>query len=225
MSFFKFKYKLYPLVALVGAIFLTVFGLVCARMEHCSYFLIGAFAWLCVFGCGKGALKIVPAFVVFGGAFALIAYFAYGKDLSAAIAMANRFAAVFLAAAIGMSVESAAVTRCLSQLKTPRSVTLGMLIATSFVPVLKTEIRRVREAMKTRGAGSVLNPKIFYRAFLVPLCMRLVGISDTLALSVETRGFTLGKCSYTVYKKETFAMWDILFLLGLMGGAALSVVL
>jgi len=225
MAFFKFKYKLYPLVALVEAVFLTVFGLVCARKINCSYFLAAAFAWLCVFGCGKGCLKILPAFIIFGGAFALIAYLSYGNDISAAMAMANRFAAVFLAVAIGMSVESANVTRCLSALHTPRSVTLGMLIATSFVPVLKTEIRRVREAMKTRGAGSVLNPKIFYRAFLVPLCMRLVGISDTLALSVETRGFQLGRVKYTVYKREVFSVWDILFLLGLAAGAAAAVIL
>lgn len=225
MAFFKFKYRLYPLVAFSGAISLVVFGLIFARDISCSYFLAAAFIWLCVFGCGKGCIKILPALIIFGGAFALIAYFAYGNDMTAAVGMVNRFAAVFLAAAIGMSVDSAAVTRCLSGLHTPRSVTLGMLIATSFVPVLKTEIRRVREAMKTRGAGSALNPKIFYRAFLVPLCMRLVGISDTLALSVETRGFTLGKCKYTVYKKEVFSVWDILFLAGLFGGAALSVIL
>ena len=61
--------------------------------------------------------------------------------------MANRFGAVFLAAALGMSVQSAAMTRSLSAVHTPRAVTLGMLIATSFVPVLRTEITRVREAM------------------------------------------------------------------------------
>lgn len=225
MTFFKFKYRLYPLVAFLGAIVLTVFGLIRARDITCSYFLAGAFIWLCIFGCGRGCLKILPAFIIFGGAFAAIAYFAYSNDATAAMAMANRFAAVFLAAAIGMSVKSAAVTRCLSTLRVPRSVTLGTLIATSFVPVLKTEIHRVREAMKTRGAGGALNPKIFYRAFLVPLCMRLVGISDTLALSVETRGFTLGKCKYTVYKKEAFSIWDVLFLAGLIVGAVLSVIL
>ena len=46
-----------------------------------------------------------------------------------------------------------------------------------------------------------MNPKIFYRAFLVPFVMRLVNISDTLSLSVETRGFSLEKVPYTVYKK------------------------
>jgi len=225
MNFFKYKYKLYPLVALFAAVAIMVFGLVMARDVRCTYFLASAFIWLCIFGCAKGCLKSLPAFIIVGGVFAVIAYFAYGKSLEAAIAMANRFAAVFLAVAIGMSIEYVATTRCLSQLHTPRAITLGMLIATSFMPVLRAEIKRVREAMKTRGAGSVLNPKIFYRAFLVPLCMRLVGISDTLALSVETRGFRLGKAPYTVYKREAFTVWDILFLIGLITDAVLAVIL
>ena len=100
-----------------------------------------------------------------------------------------------------------------------------MLIATSFPPVLGAEIKRVREAMKTRGAGSVLNPKIFYRAFLVPFVMRLVNISDTLSLSVETRGFSLEKVPYTVYKKEIVCLSDVLFVLGLAAGAVCTVVL
>ena len=141
------------------------------------------------------------------------------------MAMANRFASVFLAAALGMSVEPADMTRNLATLKMPRGVTLGMLIATSFPPVLGAEIKRVREAMKTRGAGSVLNPKILYRAFLVPFVMRLVNISDTLSLSVETRGFSLEKTPYTVYKKEIVCLSDVLFLLGLAAGAVCTVVL
>ena len=117
------------------------------------------------------------------------------------------------------------MTRALSQVHTPRAVTLGMLIAMSFVPMLRGEIARVREAMKTRGAGSLWNLKIFYRAFLVPFAMRLVNISDTLALSVETRGFALGKVPYTIYKKERPALSDALFCVGLIAGAALAAVL
>ena len=139
--------------------------------------------------------------------------------------MINRFGAVFLAVALGMSVEPADMTRNLSTLKAPRGITLGMLIATSFPPVLGAETRRVREAMKTRGAGSVLNPKILYRAFLVPFVMRIVNISDTLSLSVETRGFSLEKTPYTVYKKEIVCLSDVLFVLGLAAGAIVTVVL
>ena len=79
--------------------------------------------------------------------------------------------------------------------------------------------------MKTRGAGNVFNPKIFYRAFLVPLVMRLVNISDTLSLSVETRGFSLGGEPYTIYKREKIAAKDILFLAGIIAGSVLAVAL
>jgi energy-coupling factor transport system permease protein len=225
MSFLKYKSKLNPIIALLAAIALIVFGLVMARSVACSYFLLGVYVWLMFFGCYKACLKTLPAFIVVGGIFGVIAYFAYGKDWSAAVAMVNRFAAIFLAGIIGCSIESVAITRSLSQLHTPRCITLGMLIATSFVPVLRLEIKRVREAMKTRGAGSVLRPKVFYRAFLVPLVMRLVGISDTLALSVETRGFTLGKEKYTVYKKEVVTISDVVFLLVLVFCGILVVVL
>ena len=182
MTFFRFKTKLYPLIAITASLFVIVFGLVVARNENLCWYLLGVLAWLCIFGCFKGVLKMLPAFAVFGGAFAGIAYASAGGDLQAALAMLNRFGALFLGVALSMSVAAVRMTRSLSQVHTPRAITLGMLISMSFVPMLKGEIGRVREAMKTRGAGSVLNPKILYRAFLVPFVMRLVNISDTLAL-------------------------------------------
>lgn len=225
MSFFSTKDRLYPLFALASAFLILIFGLVTARTVECSYFLLGAFVWLIIFSCYKQALKALPAYIVFGGAFALIAYFSSGRSAEAAIAMANRFGAVFVALIVGTSVQPVSMTRNLSQLHTPRGITLGMLVTMSFVPVLKAEISRVREAMKTRGAGSILNPKIFYRAFLVPLVTRLADISDTLSLSIETRGYTLGKAKYTVYKKEYINAFDFLFLSGLIAGVVLAVVL
>lgn len=224
MWFFRYKQNLNPLIAIVACLFIIIYGLVTARAVECSYFLAGVYIWLFVFGCYKSCLKVLPVFIVVGGAFFGITFAASGSYLSA-LSMVNRLGAVFLAAAVGMCIEAVSLTRALSGIHTPRSVTLGMLIATSFVPVLKAEVHRVREAMKTRGAAGLLNPKIFYRAFLVPFVMRLVGISDTLALSVETRGFTLGKGKYTVYKKEIVCLWDIVFLTGIVAGAVLAVVL
>ena len=225
MRFLSFRYKIYPLFVFLAGLFLIVFGLCMARNVKCSYFLAGCFVWLILFGCKKGCLHMIFPFIVTGGIFGCIAYFAYGRDFAAALAMVNRFGAVFLAIALGMSIQPIDMTRNLSALKAPRGLTLGMLIATSFPPVLRAEKQRVREAMKTRGAGSVLNPKIFYRAFLVPLVMRLVNISDTLSLSVETRGFSLEKTPYTVYKKETVCISDVLFILGIAAGAVCTVVL
>ena len=217
--------KLYPLVAILSGVFVIVFGLVMAKdLLACSVFLACVFVWLMIFGCWKSWRHALPAFLVVAGIFFGIFYAATGT-FDSGWSMANRFGAVFLAIVPGMSVAPVRMTRSLSQVHTPRSVTLGMLIAMSFVPMLRGEIKRVREAMKTRGAGSILNPKILYRAFLVPFVMRLVNISDTLALSVETRGFALGKVRYTIYKKESLAISDIVYVLGLIAGAVLVVVL
>ncbi|MDE6660678.1 MAG: energy-coupling factor transporter transmembrane protein EcfT [Anaeroplasmataceae bacterium] len=225
MLFFKPKKNLYPLFAIVSALLIMVFGLVMAKTVVCSYFLLGVFVWLFLFGCWKECLKVLPMFLIVGGIFTLIAYYASNENIASALAMTNRFGAVFLALVPGMSIKPVAMTRNLSQLHTPRAITLGMLITMSFVPVLKGEISRVHEAMKTRGAGSIFNPKIFYRAFLIPLVTRLVDISDTLALSIETRGFTLGKSKYTVYKKEIINIFDIFYLLGFIAGIVMVVIL
>ena len=219
------KPKLYPLVAIFSGLFIIVFGLVMANeLLKCSIFLAGCFVWLMCFGCVRPCLRALPAFLVVSGIFFAIFYAATGT-YDAGWSMANRFGAVFLAIVPGMSTSPVRMTRSLSQVHTPRSVTLGMLIAMSFVPMLREEIRRVREAMRTRGAGSALNPKIFYRAFLVPLVRRLVNMSDTLALSVETRGFALGKVRYTIYKRERLAISDLVYLAGMIAGAVLTVVL
>ena len=225
MTFFSFKTKLYPLVAILSSLFLIVFGLSMARDLSLSFYLLGALLWICLFGCLKNVLKTLPAFLVFGGALGTIAYFSGGNDVSALFSMINRFGSLFLGVSLSMSVSSVRMTRTLFQLHIPKTLTLGMLISMSFAPLLKEEIRRVRKAMRTGGAGSILNPKIWYRAFLVPFVMRLVNISDTLSLSIETRGFTLKSSLSSLYKKECPVLSDILFLLGLTVGAILVVVL
>ena len=225
MSFFRYKRNLYPLFAVFSCLFILVFGFIMAKKIEFTYYLCGLFVWLILFGCAKACLKVLPIAVLIGGIFSCISYFSSGGDFNAALAMINRFGALFLALVPGMSVEPVAMTRNLSQIKTPRALTLGMLIVMSFTPVLKSEVRRVREAMKTRGAGSVMNPKIMYRAFLIPMVTRIVDISDTLALSIETRGFVLDGSAYTVYKKEPICMSDAVYIAGILAGAGLAMIL
>ena len=216
--------KINPLISLFAGILIMVFGLVTAKDIACSYFLIGVIVYLCLFGYYKSFIKVIPIIVIVGGIFAGIAYGTSGDSMKA-LAMCNRFLALFLGIVPGMSIETVRLTRNLSEIHCPRFITLGMLIAMSFMPTLKQEVKRVREAMKTRGAGSVLNPKIFYRAFLIPFVMRLINISDTLSLSIELRGFTIDSKDYMVYKKEKLRILDIVFIAGIITGSVLVVVL
>lgn len=216
--------KIYPLLAIAFSLFIIVFGLITAKDIKCLFFLGGTYVMLAVFGCIRACVRVLPFTLLMSVLFAGISY-AVTRNASSSYAMAFRLLAVGIAVIPAMSIRPVDLTRNLAQLHVPRAVTLGMLIALSFLPLLRLEIRRIREAMKTRGAGNALNPKIFYRALLIPLVMRLVNISDTLSLSVETRGFTLDKNDVTVYKRVKPKWTDFVMLLLLVLGAVLTVVL
>ena len=218
MEFFKLKEnnKIYPLFILISAVSVMVIGLIFANDIKCSYFLGTLYVWIFIFGNKKKALRALISYLIIGGLFALIAFLVNSYSWPSFIAMANRFGAVFIALALGMNVEPNDMVRNLSTLRCPRSITLGMLITTSFPSSLKDEIKRVKEAMKTRGAGNIFNIKVFYRAFLIPFVMRLVNISDTLSLSIETRGFSLESKSYSIYKKSYINIIDLIFLSGVI---------
>ena len=118
-----------------------------------------------------------------------------------------------------LSVPPAQLIRSLNQMHFPRLVTLGMLTTVRFIPVLFGEIRQIRDAMRSRGIETAwynpktYHPKSLYRAFIVPLIMRSVNISDTLALSVETRGFDPDEKEATVYKPVRFTARDAVFVI------------
>ncbi len=225
MKFFSFHFKLYPLLAIISSIFIIVVGLVCAKnLLPSTIYLASLFLYLCLFGYYKEALKVLPIYILIASLFFLIFYLV-SQEFTSGWAMNNRLASVFLAVILGIGTEPIKLTRSLSSLHAPKAIVLGMLIAMSFMPLLKQEIIRVKEAMRTRGASSIFNPKILYRAFLIPFITRLVNISDTLSLSVETRGFTLEKTAVTVYKEEKVTIIDIIFVIGLIIGTVLLFVL
>lgn len=218
------KRPIYPVISLLSTVLILVVGLLTAKTPACIWFLAGVWVLLLVFGYWRACLAVIPAAALMCTVLAGITY-AISRDLNATLAAINRILVVCIAVIPGLALPSVALVRNLSGLRVPRMLTLGMMITLNFFPLLGAEVRQVREAMGTRGAGSFLNPQIFYRAFLIPLVMRLVNISDTLALSVETRGFTRDGNDYTIYKTVELRPTDILFLALVVLGAGSAVAL
>ena len=213
MERFWVKNPLYPVVSI--AVMLTTFvgALLMARSVCGAVFLAAVYLLFAVFGYGKNCLRLLPFLAGYLLLFSAIFYVCSGGNLTFTGQMVIRLAGVVIAAIPGLSLPPVALVRNLTALHCPRLLTLGMLISMSFVPVLSAEIRQVRNAMKTRGVISVFNPTVFYRAFFIPLIVRLVNISDTLALSVETRGFVAEGDHYTVYHPVKFQTRDAVFIL------------
>lgn len=218
------KRPIYPVIGLVSSIVILVFGLITAKSISCIWFLGGMWALLLAFGYWRSCLAVLPAAALLCAVLAGITY-AISKDMQATYAAVNRILAICVAVVPGLALPPIDLVRNFSTLRVPRVITLGMMITLTFFPLLGGEVRQVREAMKTRGAGSFFSPQIFYRAFLIPLVMRLVNISDTLALSVETRGFTKDASDCSVYKTVNLRSVDLFFFLLVLTGAVLAVVL
>lgn len=218
------KRPIYPVIGLVSSIVILVFGLITAKSAACIWFLSGMWMLFLAFGYWRSCLAVLPAAALLCAVLAGITY-AISKDVQATYAAVNRILAICVAVVPGLALPPIDLVRNFSTLRVPRVITLGMMITLTFFPLLGGEVRQVREAMKTRGAGSFFSPQIFYRAFLIPLVMRLVNISDTLALSVETRGFTKEATDCSVYKTVNLRPADLLFFLLVLTGAVLAVVL
>lgn len=224
MENLKAKNFIYPLISILSSVAILVIGLLLAKSIKAYYFLGGVWLLMLCFGYYKSCFAVIPVAVIMTAIFCALTY-AISKDTSATMSAGARILAVCVAVIPGMALPPWALVSNLSALRVPRMVTLGMMIALSFFPLLRKETKQIKEAMRTRGAGSILNPKIFYRAFLIPLVIRLVNISDTLALSVETRGFDVQGKDYTIYKKVKFRALDALFLCLFVIVSVLAIVL
>ena len=200
------KNAIYPLAAIGSAVLILVGSLIFA--SECGFlFLAAVLLVLCIFRMGKYFLKILPVAVILGGAYFLVCWL-ITRSVADSVAGATRIIGVCLAVVPGMSIPPVNLTRALNQMKAPRAVSLGILITLRFFPLLAEEIKNIRDAMKTRGAGHSVST--FYRSTILPFCVRLVNISDLLALSVETRGFSADG-EYTVWKKVNFKASDIIY--------------
>lgn len=216
------KSKIYPLLGLFLSISIIVFTLLRAKHFNTLYFIGTTYLIFLFTGFHKACLKILPIGIILTLIFSGLTYLIY-KNPTSTYQMANRMLGIIVAIIPSMSILPIDLTRNLNQIKVPRKITLGMLICLNFIPMLKIEVKNIKEAMKTRGV-SILNPKIFYRAFLIPLIIRLVNISDTLALSVEARGFKMeGKSS--IYKPVKLKFKDIfIFLITIMSAILVVIV-
>lgn len=204
------KRQIHPLVGILLSISITIYALLFAKSFNTLYVLLGIYLLFILLGFYKAALRVMPLSIVIIGIFALLT-FLVSKSLESFYPLLNRLLGLMVAIIPGMNIRRSDLTRCLNQMHVPKAISLGMLIALSFIPLLRCEIRKIKEAIKIRGI-SKFNLSLFYRAFLVPLATRISNISDTLTLSLEGRGFKMNTKS-SIYKKVKIKGLDLILII------------
>jgi energy-coupling factor transport system permease protein len=218
------KKPIYPLISLISGLLLFCVGLLVSKKLTLIYLLIAMTILYILFGYTKILLKAIPLFLVIGSIVGIGAALT-SSSYMVGIQTLGRILLLAYASIIMVALPPVNLTRNFIALGLPRILTLGMLVTIRFVPILISEIKQISEAMKTRGAKvSILNLSYLYRAFLVPFLMRIISMSDIMAISIETRGFVLSDKSKVVYKQVKLTKRDIAYalcMLGLMTGVVL----
>ncbi|MGL4948097.1 MAG: energy-coupling factor transporter transmembrane component T family protein [Mycoplasma sp.] len=219
----KVKQPIHPIIGILFSLAISVFALFYAN-AFTMFIIVAAivFLFICL-GYWKACIAwLISAAIIAGGIGGIV--YSYSNDMNQMILTFAKSATMTIAVIPGLGLSTTYLTRAMETLKIPRPITLGVLITFSFFPVLMKEIRNIREAMRTRGANNLLNFKIFYRAFFIPLMIRIIHISDTLSLSIETRGFSMEKKPYTSFQKITFTWKDVVFSTGFILTIVLGVI-
>ena len=222
---FQIDRPLYPLISVPMAVVILCCGILVSSKAEVVYGYIIALSLLYLaFGFGRVLWKALLLFLLIGmisSVFQLCR-----RQYDHALVTVARLLALSLSSIPLITTTPIQLSRCLNRLRAPRAVTLGMMVAVSFVPLLLNEVRRVRDAMRTRGVNSAwYSPGIVYRAFCLPFISQIIDMSDVLAISVETRGFDLGEKNATAYRTLSVETRDYVFALCVVLVSAVVVVL
>lgn len=211
---------LHPLLALAASLPVFLLGIFLSKGALAWYYPPAVALLYVVFGYGQAFVRITLVtlpFIIFAALLSLLSF-----QPEQAVLNGLRSYCLVLAAVLTLSIHPLSLVRCLNQLRVPRIIGLGLLITLRFFTVLAQEMQRIHRAMKSRGVSSVLQrPSLLYRAFMMPLIMRLFSLSDILALSLETRAFR-PEAEASAYQPVRWRLKDSLFvlaLLALIGGA------
>lgn len=208
---FHAKRPLYPLVGFFCSAASIIVGMIFSKSTTIYIYIAALAVIFSGFGLWKAVVKIGAMMGAFGVITGFLSCLTAGSFQSFFETL-GRCLLLGICAAPMISVPPAQLTRCLTQLRCPRALTLGMLVTIRFIPVIVGEVRQISEAMKTRGVQTAwYKPATIYRAFFIPLTMRVINISDTLSLSLETRGFALDNKNASVYEPVRFGIRDALF--------------
>ncbi len=218
------KKPIYPLISLLSALMVFCVGLLVSKRLTLIYLLIALTVVYLLFGYAKVLFRAVPLFFLIGSIVGLGAALT-SSDPMIGVQTLGRTLLLAYSSVVMVALPPVHLTRNLIALGVPRILTLGMLVTVRFVPILISEMKQIKEAMRTRGANvKIYNLSYVYRAFLVPFLMRIISMSDIMAISVETRGFVLSDKSRVVYKQVRLTKRDMTYalcILGLMTGVVL----
>lgn len=223
MNRYNLKKQIYPLFAILSFVIILPIGMVFSSNSWMWLFVLAYWLLFLAFGYWRACLSCLTGMafliIIVSGVTVLMT-----KDWKACELSALRCAMISIATIPLMGMSYTKLGKSLDTLRAPKSMSLAIMILFAFIPILMTERSRIMKAYKVRG-GNPHVPFAFFKNMIVPFLVRTISISDTLALSVETRGFDLKSKPKEIYEPVIPKLYDWIYItsLILVSGAIIGV--
>lgn len=182
-----------PLTKLILTLFVTVWAIILQSPSALAILIIAQLLVLIMAKVSAGVYKGIASLFLFAALLGGLQYL-FNSDVTLAVVTAFKMVAMTLIFAILLAttrlqdLSAALVTQC----RVPYEYAFMLTAALRFIPDFLAESKAIQEAQSCRGFTTNGNPfrKFFsYMAIIKPLVLKAVTRSETMALSLELRGF------------------------------------
>lgn len=182
-----------PLTKLIFTVFVTLWAILLSSLSTLTILILCQFALFMFSKVGKTVYKGIASLVLFAGILAGIQYLFNPDFYLAAITGAKMIAMtlvffLLIATTRMQDLSAALVLQC----RMPYEYAFMLTTALRFIPDFLAETKAIQEAQACRGykiEGNILRRLLSYMAIIKPLVLKAVTKSETMALSLELRGF------------------------------------
>ncbi|MCE5286614.1 MAG: energy-coupling factor transporter transmembrane protein EcfT [Pelosinus sp.] len=182
-----------PLTKLIFTVFVTLWAIMLQSLPALTLLILVQVIMLIFSKVGKTVFKGIASLFVFAGMLAGIQY-VFNQDIMLASVTAAKMSAMTLVFFLLLSttrmqdLSAALVLQC----HMPYEYAFMLTTALRFIPDFLAETKAIQEAQACRGytiEGNILRRLLSYMAIIKPLVLKAVTKSETMALSLELRGF------------------------------------
>lgn len=192
--------QLVPFTKIITTMAVSLWAIILHTPSELAVLLIAELILLAVTGLLHTQYKVVFTLAVFAIFLAVVQYIGGGTLESAYVTGLRMLCMtmvfiVLLATTRLQDLTAALVTQC----KIPYEYAFMFTAALRFVPDFITESKEVQEAQACRGMamkGNIVKRLQSYGSVIQPLLLKSLGRSETMALSLELRGFGNKKHSF-----------------------------
>ena len=208
-----------PITKLALTVFVTIWAILLQSLPALALLIACQLVILIVARVGKTVYQGIASLFVFAAMLAGMQYILSSDTALAAVTAAKMIAMtlvffILLATTRMQDLSAALVLQC----HIPYEYAFMLTAALRFIPDFLAESKAIQEAQACRGytsQGNILHRFLSYMAIIKPLVLKAVTRSETMAMSLELRGFGSTK-TRSFGNKVTLTPRDYMLLFSMM---------